>query len=157
MRYVTNYPNWGIATDSLKAIRGYEAGIYFAASTFNAAFKHHSELTTQEFDRIAHISAVFLLEMLDKADWWDEYLEWFSFLERNSKFSAFVYERRRKVIERKIARRDAKGSLRGLHHHSRSSLTIQDLRNRLEAVFAHYRFKQQAEAFWRDYWRKHRP
>ena len=84
IRYLTKYPNWSIATLSLGTTRNYELGLSFAASILTNSFDFAGELSKEDIERAQHLTSVFFLEMLDKADRWDDYLDWFWFLRRHT-------------------------------------------------------------------------
>lgn len=84
LRLLTKHPNWSIATDLMVATRSYDIGVSFAASVLSNSALLSSKLTESETDRIQHIASTFLLEMLDKADMWEQYLAWFWFLRHNT-------------------------------------------------------------------------
>ncbi len=84
IRFLTKYPNWAIATDSLIATRNYDVAISFAASIFLRSFEFSAELTETELQRIHHITSTLLLQMFDKADRWNEYVMWFWFLRKHT-------------------------------------------------------------------------
>lgn len=93
IRHLTHLRNFCTVKDMLLMTRSYTLGISLASSLFLGSIKYSEELkATDEFDRIQEISAMFLLELLDKADKWETYLLWFKFLRENAN-SYVSYER----------------------------------------------------------------
>lgn len=64
----------------------------------------------------------------------------------------YVYNHRRRIVERKLSRRRTGMERKSDLHHPKSELSHMDLRRRLENVFAHFRIKQEAQAYWQAFW-----
>lgn len=185
IRYLTEYPNWSLATDTITATRSYDLGVSIASSLLVRSFEFADELTNEELDRIHHIVSTFLLTMLDKADMWGAYLAWFWFLRHNTDsylrydlhilshegtdidefiddrgdqytwvHNMYIYNHRRRIIERKLERAKAGRTSKADLHHNQHELSETDLKCRITNVLAEYEFKMRAEAFWQSFWEK---
>lgn len=184
IRFATKYPNWSIVTDCLEATRNYDLALSFGTSIFLRSFDFADQMPNDELERIHHITSTFILNMLDKADLWSEYLVWFSFLRYHTNnylrydlhilshtgtdieefiddkgdeytwvHNMYVYNHRRRTIERKLARKNAGNARKSDMHHPKADLSPMDLRCRLENVFSFYRFKLEQAAFWQSFWK----
>lgn len=185
IKHLTQYPNWSIATDTITATRSYTLGASIAASLLSRSLEFSTDLTQDELDRIHCIASTFLLDMLDKADRWEEFLAWFWFLRYNTNsylrydlhilshtgndidefvddqgdeytwvHNMYIYDRRRKVIERKLERKRKGRASKSDLHHNQESLSEMDIQCRIMNVLSYYNAKMQAEAFWQSFWQK---
>lgn len=185
IRYLLKYPNWSIVTDMIQSTRNYDIGLSIASSLFLDSFRFKDELKDDEFDRLQFLSAMFLLEMFDKADRWEAYLIWFDFLRNHlniylrydQNFSRhndegieefidnrgdeyrwvsnmFLYNRRRRTIERKWDRLQNGKSYKSDLHHGKNELSDEDISNRIIKIVSTYDEKMRATEFWQSFWKK---
>jgi len=181
-RHLIGYPNWSIVCDAATAARRYDLGLDFAMQLFRAAWHFEAQLSAHEFERALHITSIHILDMLDKADRWEDYIDWFVFLRdystvylrertawlaRNTPLEDYLirydgdyailrymyhYHPRYSVIRRKLARKRAGRSTAHLEHHSFHELSPDQVHDRLAHVAGFWRFKKAADARWDAYW-----
>jgi hypothetical protein len=182
-REVMKPDRWGFFIDAINSVRSYSTGFEAASLLLRATVCFHEQLTARERDRAYFIISVFILEMLDKSDRWEDYLSWFSFLRQHCTLSTrhhrqfvrnireadeyktgedgdFVllnymqyHHPRMRLIERKISKVTQGHRTGNLLHHAKEALTPEEVRLRLNRVVGFWKMKQQAQQEWGSYWK----
>lgn len=173
---------WCFATEAICATRNYDIGLDIGILLLQCTIQFQTRLDEHELDRSLHIISIFILDMLDRSDRWEEYLDWFNFLKKNCTLNIrenknwlrndpetlayivgrdgndvllkymYQYHPRMKTIERKIARLRRGRSTGNVRHPQKDELTPEEIRHRLDKVIELFRFKQTATAYWQQYW-----
>lgn len=181
-RHLIGYPNWSIMCDAATAARRYDIALDFAMQLFRAAWHFEEQLLPHEFERALHITSVHILDMLDRADRWEDYVGWFLFLREHSTLHIrerrswlaqdtpiddylirweddyailrymYHYHPRYAVVSRKLARKSAGRSTAHLEHDSFQTLSADEVRDRLLRLAGFWRFKKAADERWKAYW-----
>ena len=133
-RALLAYPTWGYVCQAVHAARlyreGYEAGLELIAFLDDHATEFSPADVRQHLLSLAHL----ILDCLDRMDRWEEFLDWHERARVQTGYGLRVG--RRRVIERKLARRGEGLTRIGDYHHSPDSLTDAERAQRLAQIFA---------------------
>ena len=162
-RVLLAYPTWGLVTQFLVTGRWYEKGLDLAFELLACADQHHDALSAHEEARARMTLYDLVLDMLDRLDAWDTYLEVWQQLRQHTAYTLeygggaatrlraqpfvmrrdgdrtylhFLYSRhhREQLIERKRAKQRAGRRIGNLVHHPQAELSDAELRRRLAWV-----------------------
>ena len=157
-------PTWDFVVQALIATRSSAKGLEAGLQLLRFAEANRERLTPTEFE--AHMPRLyaFLLDMLDRADQWEEYLTTWEAIRANTSYALrynpaaplaqttmapFILRReagtllvhflwltayRKAVIERKVEAKRSGRRLGNLRHHPQDELSDQELRRRVEWV-----------------------
>ncbi len=74
-RFMMSPEVWCFATEAIRATRNYDIGLDVGVLLLQCTLQFQDRLDENELDRSLHIISIFILDMLDRSDRWDEYLE----------------------------------------------------------------------------------
>ena len=90
---ILSYPTWNYVQEAISATRSYEEGLEAGVCMFDLLEDHREELTQFAYNDHAKKILWFCLEMMDKLDQWEEYLETWHSLRENTDFHMHFVER----------------------------------------------------------------
>ena len=152
-------PTWYLVTQFLVTGRWYEQGLELAFELLACADRYHQDLSAHEEARARMQLYALVLDMLDRLDAWDTYLEVWHQLRQHTAYSLvygggaamrpraqpyvlrreanrtylhflWIVSHRKELIERKLAKQRAGRPLGNLRHHPQSDLSDAELRRR---------------------------
>ncbi len=183
LRYLLGYPVWGIAQQFAVQTRSYEEWLRFVRVLLRAAFIYQPQLTEAEQRSFFPLLFYSLLTMLDKLDRWEEYLAcWQTIREHTSFYSVYASDavprhgerirpfilsnrgavrvhflygisHRKRVIERKVAKKLSGRPLGNVFHASQDELTPDEIHRRIVWLIEFLRHRQRSAEEWREFWR----
>jgi hypothetical protein len=177
-RHLMKWPNNCVIRAWIDGTREYGVGLAIYEQLFQATWRLEPTLSKDEFKRGLRILPFCILEMLDRADRWEDYVEWFLFLKAH--LAEVIREHRnflRKdapvepylirwegeyailnrmfgqhwrfaVISRKLQRKRAGRPTGNVKHKTSAELTNEQVINRLRTAGAHWKFRRQAVTDW---------
>lgn len=177
-RHLLKWPNNCVVDAWIKATREYGVGLAIYEQLFQATWRFEPTLSKEEFERGLSILPLKILDMLDYADRWEDYIEWFNFLRAHT--TGFIREHRDHlnkttplerylirwegdyailnrmcvhhwryaVVSRKLYRKRAGRPTGNVRHKTAGELGPQQVVDRLRIAGAHWQFRRQAVRDW---------
>lgn len=87
IRKLTAYPTWNYITEIVIKTRAYEQALTATSVFIQIVEKNKDDLASDEFEKMMSRLCIFILDMLDRLDYWEEYLNVWNQLRENTSFS----------------------------------------------------------------------
>lgn len=159
-RQILSYPMWNLIVETIDSTRSYEAGLETGVTLLKYAEEFKKLFSREEYREYLQTLYLFILHNLDKLDKWEEYLDVWERIRANTDFSItyskdsrcrhgktiepyllseddktlyvhFLYPgHRKKIIERKLARKQAGKRLGNQLHARQDELTDEEIKDR---------------------------
>jgi hypothetical protein len=77
-RELLSYPTWNYFTQVIRTARAYDEGLCAGIHLLNLNVEYRDNLTQKEYDKHLRLLYHLCLDLLDKLDYWEEFLDAFS-------------------------------------------------------------------------------
>lgn len=138
---VFSYPLWNYTINTIKYLKEFWVGLKGAKLLIDSTHYYKTQLTEQEFKHNLYLAWYLYLDLLDKSDLWEKYIETFNKLKKdlsvvhphgnNHITTDLKLKSRYSIIEKKIKRKEQKKSTKHLRHKQREDITDEEYNRRL--------------------------
>lgn len=159
---IMGYPFWNYSINSIFYLKEFEVGLQGAHFLFDLTEHYKDQLTEKEYKRNRYLLWYFYLNLLDKLDRWEEFIETFDKLKnmpeivhphQNDHITTDLHWKKRLgIIQRKIDRQKEGKSVKHLRHKQLDEITDEEYQRRIEVLkfwmaFGQFQIEQFKEIF----------